>query len=223
MVSDNATSSLRPLSLPFLPAAILESVARHLPWRCCLRLWFVLSAAGDSAHTLREHRLLLETLRERLHSAATILQTLARSHIAGHLLLGHTTAQKTAYLLSYLRLPTVRRRLDAGTVPPPSCGQQVVLAPARRVIRAGLLRHSAVRRLAWYYQITNGGRAWARYMWSGGRQPRWPLDQLNLLLLEVSEEACDFPEDCLDNIGDDNGENLGELIDILDASINAPA
>jgi len=50
-----------------------------------------------------------------------------------------------------------------------------------------------------------------------------PLDQLNLLLLEVSEEACDFPEDCLDNIGDDNGENLGELIDILDASINAPA
>ena len=34
-----------------------------------------------------------------------------------------------------------------------------------------------------------------------------PLDQLNLLLLEVSEEACDFQEDCLDSIGDDNGES----------------
>jgi hypothetical protein len=49
------------------------------------------------------------------------------------------------------------------------------------------------------------------------------LDQLNLLLLEVSEEACDFPENCLEGIGDDNGENLGELIDILDTSIIAPA
>jgi hypothetical protein len=150
-----------------LPVPLLESVVRHLAWWCCLRLRLALAGARGLATASPDHWLLPDTLR-RPPAAATLLQALVRSHIAGHLLRGQSPTARLASLRAYLRLPTVRLLLAAGRAPPPRHAGHWPLARDRRsyaqvFFRAALLWHPPARRRAWDFQLTNGGRVWADY------------------------------------------------------------
>jgi hypothetical protein len=175
-----------------LPVPLLESIVRHLEWRCCLRLRLALSGANGFATASSEHGSLLHALR-RAPAAATLLQTLARSRIAGYLLRGQGSHERATHLRVLLRLPTVRQLLIAGRVPP-SRRDYPVLARDRRsyaqvFLRTALLWHPPALRRAWGLQVINGGRIWADYSdevhargWTDGHlDPRldWTTDWMD--------------------------------------------
>ena len=149
-----------------LPVPLLESIVRHLEWRCCLRLRLALSGANGFATASSEHGSLLHALR-RAPAAATLLQTLARSRIAGYLLRGQSPLERAAHLRVLLRRPTVRQLLVAGRAPP-SRRDYPALARDRRsyaqvFLRTALLWYPPALRRAWGLQLANGGRIWADY------------------------------------------------------------